>query len=256
MFCSQCGAAIAEGGRFCSQCGQAVAIQPVAGMVSPPAVDEITPPAPDAPSSGKALASMICGAFGLMFFFPGIAAIILGHMSRSEIRRSNGRLKGLGMSTAGLVMGYGSFLMIPFILIIAAIAIPNLLRARMAANEASSTASARAINAAEIAYRSAYPEVGFTCNLASLGGTSCTPPSSTSACLIDSVLASGQKSGYRFELQNCVNTDTEHKYMVVAYPITRNQSGSKTFCSDETGVIKMSEGESAEDCLGSGTPLQ
>jgi hypothetical protein len=249
MFCSKCGAAVAEGAMFCNQCGQAV------GQTVSASLSDSAGPAPDAPTSGKALASMITGIFGLVFFLPAIAAIILGHISRSEIRRSNGRLKGLGMSTAGLVMGYGVVSFIPFILIIAAIAIPNLLRARMAANEASSVGLVRTINNAEISYRAAYPTVGFTCDLASLGGNSCAPPSSTSACLIDNVLASGEKSGYRFSLQNCVNTDTEHNYQVVAYPITRHTTGSRTFCSDESGVIKSGEGESAEECLANGTAL-
>ena len=106
-----------------------------------------------------------------MLLFPiAIAAIILGHMSRSEIRKSNGRLKGDGMATAGLVMGYGAFAIIPFILIIAAIAIPNLLRARMAANESSAVHLVSEINTAEVTYRSAYPDVGFTCTLSNLGG--------------------------------------------------------------------------------------
>jgi type IV pilus assembly protein PilA len=257
MFCSRCGAPVPEGGRFCNACGQ-----PVAGPVFTPTAPPVAPspdivaPAPDAPTSGKALASMISGIFGLIFFFPAIAAIILGHISRSEIRNSNGRLKGLGMSTAGLVMGYGVFAMIPFILIIAAIAIPNLLRARIAANEASAVASIRTIHTAEIAYQVAYPDVGFTCRLVSLGGNAAPEVSAEHAKLIDDVLASGQKHAYRFALENCVNTETEHKYQVIAYPLVHHQTGTRTFCSDESGVIKSGEGQSAEYCLANGTPLE
>ncbi len=257
MFCSKCGAAVLEGGRFCNSCGQPVAGQPVS--VSAPAVappPQFTAPAADAPTSGKALASMISGIFGLVFFFPAIAAIILGHISRSEIRDSHGRLKGNGLATAGLVMGYGVFAMIPFVLIIAAIAIPNLLRARISANEASAVASLRMINSAEISYQSAYPAVGFTCRLASLGGTRGTAPSAEQAQLIGGRLASGQESGYGFALANCVNTDTDHKYQVVAYPLVPNQTGRRTFCSDESGVIKVGEGKLAEDCLANGTALE
>jgi len=213
-------------------------------------------PAPDVPTSGKALASMITGIFGLLFFFPAIAAIILGHISRSEIRHSNGRLKGIGMSTAGLIMGYGVIAFLPFVLIIAAIAIPNLLRARMAANESAAVASVRTINTAEISYQSEYPSAGFTCELAALGGSGSSAPTAEHAQLIDSVLASGQKSGYRFALENCVNTESEHKYQVVAYPALRNSTGVRTFCSDESGVIKVGEGESAADCLANGTALE
>src|ERR1700693_5043317 len=79
-------------------------------------------------------------------------------------------------------------IVVAIILIIAAIAIPSLLRARIAANEASAVAAIRTINTAEISYNSAYPTVGFA-NLTNLGGTTCTPPTSTGACLIDTTLA-------------------------------------------------------------------
>ncbi len=198
---------------------------------------------------------MIIGIFGLLFFPIAIAAIILGHMSRSEIRRSNGHLKGLGMSTAGLVMGYGAFALIPFVLIIAAIAIPNLLRARISANEASAVAAIRTVNNAEISYREAYPNVGFACTLDSLGGSGMARSPEHSQ-LIDDGLARGQKRGYRFAVENCVNTETEHKYQVIAFPQARHQSGIRTFCSDESGVIKTGEGETAEQCLSSGAALE
>ena len=92
------------------------------------------------------------------------------------------------------------------ILIIAAIAIPNLLRARMAANEASAVASVRTINSAEITYNSTCPTIGFSANLKNMGGAIGTPcaPGPTSACLIDAVLtnngnpANSGKSGYKF----------------------------------------------------------
>jgi Domain of unknown function (DUF4190) len=116
------------------------------------------------------------------FFF---AAIILGHISRSEIRKSNGRLQGAGMALTGLILGYLVVVSIP-ILIIAAIGIPSLLRARIAANESSAVASLRTLNT-QISYTSAYPKVGFAASLSNLSGTSCSPPSSTGACLIDTL---------------------------------------------------------------------
>jgi len=250
MFCSKCGAAIPEGSQFCSQCGQALAAPPVAA-------GQAMVPSPDAPTSGKALASMITGIFGLLFFFPAIAAIILGHMSRSEIRKSNGRLKGNGMATAGLVMGYGMIAMIPFILIIAAIAIPNLLRARIAANESSAVAAIRTLNTAEISYQSEYPKVGFACSLPALGGNGSSAPSADHAQLIDQRLASGQKNGYRFELRNCIYDETDgNKYQIVAYPLMGNQTGVRAFCSDQTGVIRVDASGSPDDCLTSGPPLE
>src|ERR1035437_178193 len=83
-------------------------------------------------------------------------------------------------------------IVVAIILIIAAIAIPNLLRARIAANESSAAASIRTIATAQITYSTTYPTVGFASNLTALTGT-CTGavvPTSTGACLIDTTLAS------------------------------------------------------------------
>ena len=84
-------------------------------------------------------------------------------------------------------------IVVAIILIIAAIAIPNLLRSRMAANEASAVGSLRTIDTAEMTFTTTYPDVGYA-NLASLGGAAatCATPTgatSTTACLIDDVLA-------------------------------------------------------------------
>ena len=91
-------------------------------------------------------------------------------------------------------------IVVAIILIIAAISIPNLLRARISANEASAVGSLRTINSAMISYNSSYPTVGFAANLAALGGscTGSTVPTATAACLVDSTLAGGTKSGYSF----------------------------------------------------------
>src|SRR5258706_771861 len=95
-------------------------------------------------------------------------------------------------------------IVVAIILIIAAIAIPNLLRSRIAANEASAVGSIRTLNTAEVTYSSTYPDQGFTCTLSNFG-----PPAgsaaatSTAAGLVDAVLASGVKSGYSFSLTGC-----------------------------------------------------
>src|ERR1700732_1030811 len=90
-------------------------------------------------------------------------------------------------------------IVVAIILIIAAIAIPNLLRARIASNESSAASSVRSIATAEIAYNAAYPTQGYAPALANLGGlaSGCTP-SSVTACILDSTLSSGTKSGYSF----------------------------------------------------------
>jgi len=89
-------------------------------------------------------------------------------------------------------------IVVAIILIIAAIAIPNLIRSKMAANEASAVASMRSVNTACVSYSSTYG-IGFPTNLSNLGPVAAgTNATSTSADLIDSVLSSGTKSGYSF----------------------------------------------------------
>ncbi len=129
-------------------------------------------------------------------------------------------------------------IVVAIILIIAAIAIPNLLRSRMAANEASAVGSIRTINTAEVTYSSTYPDIGFTA-LASLGGTG-TSASSTNALLIDNVLATGTKSGYSFSTTGISGTPAV-QYAVNANPVTRGQSGQRSFFSDQSGVIRYNQ---------------
>lgn len=107
-------------------------------------------------TDGKAIGSLICGIASVTIFsiLAGIPAIILGHISRSDIRKSGGRLKGEGMALAGLIMGYVSLAIIPLILIIAVIAIPSLIRSRQASHEAAAVATLRTIRVAEETYQS------------------------------------------------------------------------------------------------------
>jgi len=129
-------------------------------------------------------------------------------------------------------------IVVAIILIIAAIAIPNLLRAKMAANESSAVASVRTINTAEITYSSSYPTVGYAATLAALGGVTPCTPNSASACLIDSVLASGNKSGYNFSAVGSGGPPSSQYYMT-AIPVTINQTGIRSFCSFEDAVIRV-----------------
>jgi len=130
-------------------------------------------------------------------------------------------------------------IVVSIILIIASIAIPNLLRARMSANEASAVAGVRTINTVQITYISSYPTVGYASTLAALGGTSCAPASAAGACLIDSQLASGTKSGYRFALSGAEGTPAM-SYQIIASPMTPNQTGVRSFCSFADAVPRAS----------------
>src|ERR1039457_5555548 len=139
-------------------------------------------------------------------------------------------------------------IVLAIILIITAIAIPNLLRARMAANESSPAASVRTITTGEIMYQSSYPPVGYAPALVTLGGplgAACVP-SSTTACLIDSVLANngnptnGGKSGYQFTTGvGTVVSGVNVGYTVKAVPNTINQTGIRGFCAEEDAVVRV-----------------
>jgi Domain of unknown function (DUF4190) len=158
-------------------------------------------PAPPPGASGKAIGSLVCGLLSVLIlpFFASIPAVILGHISLSEIKKSAGRLQGKGMAIAGLVMGYLSVAFIPFLLIIAAIAIPNLLRARMAANEAAAVGSLRTYNSAMVNYAAICPNIGYPASVVDLGTGD---GRCKGANLVDSFLAApaGQKTGYRFSI--------------------------------------------------------
>ncbi len=142
-------------------------------------------------------------------------------------------------------------IVVAIILIIAAIAIPNLLRSRIAANEASAVGSMRSINTAQVTYASTYPEVGFGANLANLGPGSGTI-SSTSAGLLDNVLGctgtTCNKSGYTFSVSGTTSAYTSH-----GDPITTGQTGQRSFYSDASGVIRYNASASAG---ASDAPLQ
>jgi type IV pilus assembly protein PilA len=129
-------------------------------------------------------------------------------------------------------------IVVAIILIIAAIAIPNLLRARMASNESSAVASIRTINSGMVTYNSAYPTVGFATAQTNLGGTAPCTPSSATACLIDSVLSAGTKSGYNFAATGAAGTP-QTQYYATAVPITQNQTGIRSFCSFEDAVVRV-----------------
>jgi prepilin-type N-terminal cleavage/methylation domain-containing protein len=128
-------------------------------------------------------------------------------------------------------------IVVAIILIIAAIAIPNLLRARIAANESSAASMIRTLNTAEVSYVTAYPAAGYSV-LSSLGGSAVPcAPTSTTACLIDNTLATDNggngKSGYHFSI-----TTSAGQYAATAYPISVGSTGTAAFCSIEDAVVR------------------
>ncbi|MBZ5661487.1 MAG: prepilin-type N-terminal cleavage/methylation domain-containing protein [Acidobacteriia bacterium] len=122
-------------------------------------------------------------------------------------------------------------IVVAIILIIAAIAIPNLLRSKMAANEASAVGSLRTINTASVAFSTTYGNYPTKLPDLATGST----VSSTNADLIDSVLASGTKSGYSFAYGS---TSPFQQYSLTAAPTTVNVTGQRYFYTDQSGVIR------------------
>ena len=127
------------------------------------------------------------------------------------------------------------------LMIIAAIAIPNLVHGKMRANEAAAVSSVKTINTAQLMYKDAFPEVGYSSSLTNLGshGSSCEKPTSTNACLImDEALTNGMKNGYMFDIVGDGNKPTA-SYSVTAVPES-SVSGRCNISSSQNGDIHIS----------------
>ena len=153
-------------------------------------------------------------------------------------------------------------IVVAIILIIAAIAIPNLLRARISANESAAVGALRTPNTAQISYNSTYPTVGFASTLHNLGdggtASNCggtTSPTSTSACLIDSALETGTKSGYSFAVSGATGTPAS-SYQMIASPLSPNQTGVRYFCSIADAVVRNNGSTAITTCSSTVPPLQ
>lgn len=249
MFCSNCGASVAQNAPFCSNCGRP-AQNLLATAPPPPTGGQYTGLAE---TDGKATGSLVLGILSLVGFtiLTGIPAVILGHISRTNIRESRGRLSGDGMALAGLIMGYISLAFIPVILIIAAIAIPNLLRARTKANEAAAASTVRTVNTAQVTYATIYPSMGYAVNLAALGpgATNRTQSTAERARLMDKVVAGPTctagawciKYGYRFSMTGFCKHKVCSDYVVVATPVN-SSTGTRSFCSFSDLIVRSKEG--------------
>ena len=136
-------------------------------------------------------------------------------------------------------------IVISIILILAVMAIPHFLRARVAANEASAVSSCRLINTAEVTY-SAFYQAGYSSTLAQLGPPPSGPATAAAADLLDATLASGQKSGYVFSYTpSGLTAGTYNTYSLQASPAVPNSTGIRYFYTDPSGVIRLNVGEPA-----------
>ena len=283
--------------QVCPQCAAPVQSVPTPAPAPPPAVSPWLNAPPGQPQyqqaqymppqgfdqgsmDGKAVASLVLGITSIVFCLTvvtGIPAIILGHMSRASIRQSMGRLKGDGLALAGLILGYIS---LPSVLILLAVLIPNMTRARAGANESAAMGTLRTVNTAQVTYSALYPEKGYAKDLATLGPgqrESCELNAGTAdhACLIDKVLGrytctAGHwcaKGEYQYTMISegrcgtaAGSSDNDNcNYMVVATPV-RQAAGRKSFCSTSDTVVRQHYGPvyiaiTVEECA-SWTPVQ
>jgi type IV pilus assembly protein PilA len=134
-------------------------------------------------------------------------------------------------------------IVVAIILIIAAIAIPNLMRAKMSANDASASESLRQINTAEIGYAGAYPALGFAA-ITALGGASPCIPAAAGACLIDNSLATSSsgsgKSGYNFAAAGSASagSPSNDEFFSTGTPVSA-RTGTRAYCSVEDAVLRL-----------------
>jgi len=160
-------------------------------------------------------------------------------------------------------------IVVAIILIIAAIAIPNLLRARIAANQASAASGIRTVNTAEVSFSSNYPTVGYSTTLPVLGdpgGTCATAaPTATNACLLDNSLATATaapgKSGYIYTYATQASGGVDVSYQIVSNPMKFNSTGVNAYCSFEDAVVRTDGGSTSATlgvgaCVGTLTALQ
>ena len=243
--CPKCSGNLADFVEVCPYCGTPTPLAATAQFAGAFAAAPFSGPVE---TSGKAIASLISGVIFFLWPFSAIAAVVLGHLALADIRRSAERLTGRGLAIGGLVTGYIG-VSFAALLIFAAILIPNLLRARMAANEASAVGSLRTYNTAMVTYATTCPTQGYPASLAKLG-PGASPADCDHADLVDPQLGTGLpvKNGYRFFYSPASFAPDGHvvKYVLAADPVSPGTTGGRHFFTDETGVIRFSTHGSAD----------
>jgi type IV pilus assembly protein PilA len=190
----------------------------------------------ESPKKGLAIFALVLGIIN--FFTLGLLAVgaiigsIVGWIAMQRAKREPWRYGGHGISLAGFVLSIVSLVSFVPIGVIAAIAIPNLLAARRAANEGSAIFSIRQISAAEITYQNNFGKYATLNELAAQN-------------LIDTRLATGTKNGYAFAIELTTTEANAQGFGVTGVPVTYRSTGNRSFYVDETQVVRVVDNSGA-----------
>jgi len=224
MPCSNCGAAVADVTQPCPKCGS-VSVSQQGPAVARAALAPAEPDAGGSETDIKAVLSLLLGVLSFVLsVFTGIPAVVLGHISRASIRKSAGRLKGEGMALGGLIMGYISLFLVPVLLMILYVVVPNVFRAKIVTNESSAISTLKTLNDAAENYR--YQHQEYPANLKELGDSSL-------VALDTNLITLGVKDGYQFTYSG----SPKKGYVIHADPVFIH-TGQRHFYSDRSGIIR------------------
>ena len=189
---------------------------------------------PEGQEKGLAIFGLVLGIVGFftlgIVFVGAIVGTIVSAKAMGRVKREPWRYGGRGIAIAGLVLNIVSLSSIVPIALIAAIAIPNLLAARRAANEGSAIHSLRVIASAQATYQSSFDKFATLEELAAQG-------------LIDPKLGSGTKNGYNFTVELTTDEMNVAGFAAIGIPETYRGSGIRSFYVDETFVIRAGDNQ-------------
>ena len=232
--CVECGFVGWSDVEHCKACGAQFG-QRSHNLPSPtPVYNYNESPQEEGQKKGLAIAALVLGIIG--FFTVGvlgvgaIVGIVLACMAMSKIKNDPWQYGGRGMAIAALVLNIVSLVSVVPTAMIAAIAVPNLLASRRAANEGSAQSSMRTLHAAEATYQATKGDGQFG-----------TLNELAAANLIDFKLATGNKNGYNFTVELTTDEMNYPGFTVVARPLTYRSDGIRSFYVDETGVIRAGD---------------
>jgi type II secretory pathway pseudopilin PulG len=242
--CAQCGFVGWSDAELCKKCGASISAAPADILERPVGNFTASYSSYNAPpaelKTGLAITSLVMGIANFLllgiFLLPTVIGIIVSVVALNKIKRYPHEYGGKGLAIGGLVTNIVSVVVLIPVMLIAAIAIPNLLAARMAANEGAVIRSLRVLHGAEQTYQATTGQGNYG-TLSELQSDS----------LISSDMALEIRSGYRFKIKVFkANSESPASFAVIAVPFVYGSSGRRSFFIDETGVIRGEDKQGLE----------